>query len=222
MLSTQKFQTLLLRNGGDIIDNIDPEEIHLYHLIKQNLHKTNLAEDEDFQADFAYLYKLSGRRYNAKLMKRFFQLLEKEKEHATVNIRQTSRKLFGIRPKVFRQKHFSLLTQFLHSLHENYPIYDKEVAELFADEVPTNNKIPFYRKANLFFRNYDKTLNLYKEVLSKGKLYDLIRVIELKFKPFKESLSHSKNLDLLVRSAGDLKRKGQLLNPGNHIFLGTI
>lgn len=219
MLSTQEFQTLLLRNGGDIINNIDPEEIHLYHLIKQNLHKTNLAENEDFQADFAYLYKLRGKSYHVKLMKRFFQLLEKEKVHATVNIRQTSRKLFGIKPKAFRGKHFSLLTQFLHTLHENYPIYNKEVAELFVEELPTNRKIPFYRKTNLFFHNYDKTLSLYKEVLSKGKLYDLIRVLELKFKPFKESLSHSKNLDLVVRSAGDLKRKGQLLNPGDHIFL---
>lgn len=148
-------------------------------------------------------------------------MLDEEKEKSRVNIRKTSQKLFGVRPKTYKSKHFALLTRYLHTLHENYPIYNKEVADLLEENLPSNKRVPFFRKFNRYFQNYGNTIELYKELLQNGKLYDLIRVLELKFKPYRESLSHSKNLDLIIRSAGDLKKKGQLLNPGNYVFLGT-
>lgn len=213
MLSTQDFQKTLLSNGGEILDNINPGQVEKYSYIKETLFEENVSVNQEFQEEFIALHEFRTKRIKLNIRKKFFELLERQKNKHNFNIRKLSKNLFDVHHTNYRPKHFSLLTRLMHTIHENYPVYDKNVAELFEYTPPKGTKVSNLRKLNEYASFYSHMIGVYREVLSKGKLYDLLRVVELKFKSHKDALNQSKNLDLLVRSAGDLKRRGLLLVP---------
>ena len=211
MLSTQELQTLLLSNGGSILDNINPEQIENYSYLKEKLHKEDVHENPEFQERFNQLHKFKRRRIKPNLRKRFYELLEKQKDKKDIHLRKLSGKLFGIRPKRYRPKHFSMLTQLVHTVHEDYPIYDKNIAELHGYRPPRSKRMPIYRKINKYMDFYNHVIVVNRELLANNKLYSLLRAVELKFKSHKDMLTKSKSLDLIMRSAGELKRHDELL-----------
>ena len=211
MLSTQELQTLLLSNGGSILDNVSPEQIENYSYIKHTLQEEDIHDNSEFQERFNQLHKFKRRRIKPGLRKRFYELLEKQKDKKDIHLRKLSGKLFGIRPKRYRPKHFSMLTQLVHTVREDYPIYDKNIAELHEYRPPRSKRMPVYRKINKYMDFYNHVVVVNRDLLANNKLYSLLRALELKFKSHKEVLSPAKRLDLLMRSAGELKRNDELL-----------
>ena len=223
MLNIHDLQVILINNGGKILDNISKDELEHYRNVRNALPEINVAEDMAIQEEISTMYKFGQKRIARKIRQQFFTVLEEKKNDSELNVLKLSRVLFVDRPrKRFRPKHFSLVTRLMHLIHENYPIYNGNVANFFGYIPPKGDKIPLFRKLNDYIEFYDYMIKTYREVLLKGELYDLLKVLEIKNKPYKEILNQSKNLDLVVRSASQLHRKGELVLPQKISLSGSF
>jgi hypothetical protein len=219
MINIHELQAILSNNGGKILDNISTRELEQYRTIKNSLATVNVAEDEAIQEEISAMNKFGRKRIAKKMRKQFYEVLEEKKDESELNILEICRMLFADRPKKrFRSKHFSIATRMMHLIHENYPVYNNNVASLFDYTPPRGDKIPLFRKLNDYIEFYDYMIGIHREILVKGELYDLLKVVEIKNKAYKDVLNQAKCLDLVMRSASQLQKKGLLILPQKVVF----
>ena len=163
MLSIQQLQLILLGNGGAILENISFEEIETYNYIKEALHAENVSKNMEFQEQFSELYKFDQNHIPSHIRGQFFVLLEKQKNKSVMSIPQLSRKLFGMTSSPHDHTYFSLLTCLMHTIHENYPIYNHHVAKVFNYHPPQRQKLSFFRKFSEYASFYNHQINVYRE-----------------------------------------------------------
>lgn len=210
---TTGLQTLLSKNGGAILDNISDNQLEEDTYIREQLHKVDVSEDEDFQERYKKLHDFRRNRVKLIVQKRFFEVLEIQKEKEEQDPREISHLMFGTRLKgKYKAKHFSLVSRMMNTIDDSYPIYDRGVGEVFGFKAPQSRTTPTYKKLNAYIAFYEEMNQVYEELLEEKKPYNLLKVLEIKYKEHKEHLSFHKRLDLLIRSAGELKRKGKLLH----------
>ena len=210
MLTIKELNRALNGNGGAIIDNISTKHIESFDYVRIHLEQTNVPENDDLKEKLAELHQFDRLRVKPVIRKRFYELLENHKNESNLDPIDLSRELYGVRPKNYRAKDFSLVTRLMHTVHENYPIYDSNIEEMFEFELPLKAKAPAFKKLHGYLGFYQELIDTYKEMILNEKAYDLLRVVKIKFSAHKSSLTTSKCMDLVVRSAGELKRKGQL------------
>ena len=210
MLTIKELNKILNGNGGAIIDNIPIRHIESFDYVRTHLQQTNVNESEELKEKLADLHQFDRLRVKPVIRKKFYELLENRKNDSNLDPIELSRELYGVRPKNYRSKDFSLVTRLMHSVHENYPIYDSNIEEMFEYELPLKAKAPAFKKLHGYMGFYKDLIDTYKEMILDEKAYDLLRVVKIKFSAHKNSLTTSKCMDLVVRSAGELKRKGQL------------
>ncbi|RMG30058.1 MAG: hypothetical protein D6730_02925 [Bacteroidetes bacterium] len=207
-------QQLLLANGGAIIDHIKEDQISEYQYLKSRLHEVDVSEDEDFQDRFKNLHKFKLNRITKAIQQRFFEVLEGQKAQEELDAVEISQHLFGIHMKgKYRAKHFSLVTTLMHYLDDTWPIYEIGIGELLGFDDPDTNTKPAYQKLNAYTEFYEQLTKLYDELLEGKQVYNLLKVLDIKFKAYKDVLTPHKRMDLLFRAAGELTRKNNLLQP---------
>lgn len=213
MKTISDIQQLLSSNGGTVLDNITQDELEDYKYIKDHLHQGNILENEEFQEKFARLHQFKRNRIKPAIQKTFFEVLEAQKTNEELDAKVISRAIFGANMKgQYRSQYFSLITRMMHTINDEFPIYNKELIDFFEIVPPKQaTDDPAYKKLNAFLRIYNQIIEIYKEIIQQDKLNSLLKVVRIKHSSFKEYLSISKRLDLILRSSSELERKGKLL-----------
>lgn len=213
MITDQELLALLNTNGGAILDNIDPNHVEIHAFVKENFQERDISSDEEMKDKISLLLKSDKLKPKADIMKKFLDLAESQKSVEELDPRKISSELFGVRPAQYRPRHFALVTQILHLIKDEYPLYTTSAAEMFSFGPPLEAKIPVYRKFNAYLDFYTHMMTVYGNIIEGGELYSLLKVVQLKLKPSNPNISMHKRMDLLVRSGGELKKKGKLLKP---------
>ena len=213
MKTISDIQQLLSSNGGAVLDNITQDELEDYKYIKDHLHQSNIIEDEEFQQRFARLHQFKRNRIKPAIQKTFFEVLEEQKNAEELDAKLISRAIFGANMKgQYRSQYFSLISRMMHTINDEFPIYNKELIDFFEIVPPKQTTDdPAYKKLNAYLRVYNQIIDTYKEIVAQEKLSSLLKVVRIKHSAFKEYLSVSKRLDLILRSSSELERKGKLL-----------
>ena len=214
MQTISEITSLLEANGGAVLDNISADEIETYAYVKANLLTTNVAEDAEFREKFEALYHFKKLRVLTKTKKRFFEILEEEKNSEELDMKALSFRLYGDQLKdKYNYKNYTIISIMMHTINENIPVFSKEMLEFIDFPMPTGTGMPTYRKMNGYQEFSDYLSEVYRTIIEDGGLNSLLKVLKIQYNEFKEHLSAVKRMDLIFRSGSELGRKGKLLSP---------
>jgi hypothetical protein len=214
MIQTEDLCNALTANGGGILDNISFDQVETYLEIKAAIEQGDISKDEELQEQFIQFHDVRRGRITKKVQKLSFTWLEREKEAEELDPREITKELFGAHPKPSLRSHqFSFVTRLMNTVNESFPVFDKGVAELFGFDIPDGRRMNSLRRLNLFSEFYDYQQETYQQIINEGKLYDLLKVFEIKLKRKDAELSKEKRLDMMIRAAGEMKRKGSFIMP---------
>lgn len=213
-LSTSDLCRIINQNGGAILDAIDLEDIEAYLSMKQTLMETDVSEDEEFQQKYVETFKVRGVRIKQAILKRYFELMEEDKDKEEPNLRRVCIELYAkhLSGKI-KTNHLTFATYLINLIHDQAPIYDSGLMHLFGFDGPTQSRLSNGERINIYVEFYQHVSNVYAEVLEEKKVYDLLKVFEIKLKQKGLKLSREKRLELVVRATGELDRKGKLIMP---------
>ena len=205
---------LIHANGGAIIDNISKTAVAEYAFLKMQLHQSgDLTQDAAFQERFQDLHQFNVYRVKPAVRKRVFEVLEAVKSTENPDIRQIALELTREADlKNFQLKQFYVVSTILHLLDDRNPLYDRHNAYLFDFSTPGSMNLSNYQQMTLFIEHYEALRTAFDSLLENKYVQDLLKVVKIKFSAHKDVLSLHKRLDLLLRSAGDLKQKGLLIH----------
>lgn len=199
-------------NGGAILDNISESSVADYAVLKDQFRAINVSEDAAFQERFQDLYQFNSYRIKPSVRKKLFQVLEAVKTAEEIDIRQIALEVMSeVDLKNFRLKQFYVVSTILHTLDDKYPLFDKYSVSLFEFDSPAEKLVSNYRQMTLFIDHYDQLSQAYAQLLENDAMQDLLKVVKIKFYAHKAVLTPLKRMDLILRSAGELKQKDVLI-----------
>lgn len=214
LLSASELCRIINRNGGAVLDNTSLEKIDTYLSVKEQLLNTDVSKDISFQERFLGLYKVRGVRIKKATLERYFEIMEAEKENMSLSFRKICGQLFGKIPTGnVRPNHVGFVSQMLNLINDTYPIIDGNLSYIFGFEGPTQSKMTANERLMIYAEFYNYVRKAYKEVLNENMLYQLLKVYEIQLKREGRRVPMIKRLDLIVRSTGELDKKGKLILP---------
>lgn len=203
---------MLSANGGAILDNISEASIADYAWLKMNLGKVDVTQDDAFRERFQDFYQFNTYRIKPIVRKRVFEVMEEAKSSETHDMRQIAMQVMNdVDLKTFRLKQFYPVTTIMHTINDQFPLYDRYSESLFDFDAPEDKQISSYRQLTMFVEQYESLTQTYESLLQEEALLNLIKVVKIKFPAQKDVLSAHKRMDLVLRSAGELHLKGVLV-----------
>lgn len=212
MLETQETTKLLNANGGIILDNISEQQLIDYEYLNSQVLNVDVSQDTEFQERFENLYHFNQYRIKTAIRAKVFEVMEAVKTSEVLDPRQLALLIFeSEKLKNYRLRQFVVVSAIMHTLNSEVPIYAKQIVSFFEFDDPGLKQISNYRQLSLFIDLHNTQLRMYRELSEKEALQDLLKVVRIKFSKHRDILTPIKRMDLLIRSAGELKQKGKLI-----------
>jgi hypothetical protein len=205
----EKVVKYISNNQNSIIANIAYESVAVYQYLKTEFEKTDVSENHCFQFVFRSFYGLDSAGLKDDFKKKYFELLQQNKGNPSPDFRSIIKQLYEIKNiKEKESLQISFTSKLIHTLQNDYPIYDSKVANLMKFRYLSNEK---NADKNVF---PTKRMEGYLEQIHELKqLYGCIKkqigenlFIEFDNR-FKVDISHEKKIDFILWSAGKLKEK---------------
>ena len=181
--------------------NITLESVDVYLFLKDEYKKGNIKDNTVFQFVFRSYYRLDNAGLTDEFKKRYFELLaDKQTDLKTIlwDLYEfpTRRNLKAVQ--------FSFATKLLHTLDNNKPIFDAEVARVIHESVTGGSA---EEKINLCRNIYDDLIRIYSNLIKDKEIKKIISEFRKKFSVSAERMTDIKVLDFIVWSLGKLKKK---------------
>lgn len=214
MVYTEELCRLISHNGGNILDNISLDRVVEYNDLRDSLKKEDVSESKNYQDKFIKFFSLRSYRLKQDDIKRLFNLMEVHKEDETLDSYELAKQWLGEEQKSkFGEKHFSSLTKMMNVINTEFPVYDANVVRLFEFEPPKTTRSNVLRKLTIYTDFYDHLKSAYSDIIEGRLLKDVLMVFKIKLREKGITLDREKRIDLIMRSAGELKRKELLIPP---------
>ncbi len=215
MTSVERIFAIMNANGGKILDNVSLESVVEVEAFREKLTTNNILSDEDLQKEFDDMIDVKKIRMDKEKKKRQFGLLELNKEtEETLDPKNFMHRLYGVRPKnKLLPRHFSLITHLMNMVNSEYPIYERGLGEMLGFEPPMKPQMENHSRISSYIQFYEQLQEYYAKMLELDGIDNLLKALHIKLKQQGVNISKGQRLDLLLRSAGRLYRKGKLLFP---------
>ncbi len=199
----ESIKNLILRKQDKILENIKQESIDVYLSLKNEYKKGNINKNYLFQFVFKSYYRLDQAGLGDNLKIKYFELLFKKES----NLSNILEELYKIKTeRNLRAIHFSFSTKLLHTIDNNNPIYDSEIAYILNKKVKGKTK---KQKIKSCLKIYKEIKDLYQELLKDKKIEQLIKKFKQKFSLKNNEISNIKVLDFIIWSLGKLMKKNK-------------
>ena len=213
MTSVERIFAIMNANGGKILDNVALESVVEVEAFREKLSQSNILSDEDLQKEFDNMIDVKKIRMDKEKKKRQWGLLELNKEEEAMNPKNFFHRLYGVRPKnKLLPRHFSLITHLMNMVNPEYPVYERGVGEMLGFDPPMKPQMENHSRITAYIQFYEQLQAYYAKMLEQDDIDNLLKVLHIKLKQQGVTLSKPQRLDLLMRSAGKLFRKGKLLS----------
>ncbi len=196
-----------------IIANIDNESLKMYEFIKKEFLSGDITSNDLFQLKYNSFYRLNGAGLTKEFKLNYFKLLQEKR-----NIKVFSREeIKSILLELYKYEsaqgyhciYFSFVTKLIHTIDNNFPIYDSNIKKVF------NFKGPHYyhnndKKINIYLEQHGIINSVYKQIIKEDLLDDVFDLFNKKFSDY--SLSKIKILDFIFWTVGKLNIKKLILD----------
>ena len=169
--------------------------------LKNEYKKINVENNTVFQFIFRSYYRLDSAGLGEKLKNRYFELLNRKENNLGIILDELS-KIPTTKNQFTVQ--YSFATKLIHTIDNNKPIYDNEVAAVIHRTVVGHNVKARIESAK---EVYAYLKNLYTELINDGKIKKVITQFRSRFGSDTKNITDQKTLDFLIWSLGKLKRK---------------
>ncbi len=182
----------------EILSNLDFESIAVYSFIKNEYDKGNIPDNLVFQFVFRSYYRLDSAGLSDGIKNHFFKLLAEKQ----INIRIILSELYEIPTlKGKNTIQFSFATKLLHTIDNNKPIFDSEIAKLIKLKQDGSDKDT---KIQSCIEIYNSLEILNTELKEDYEIKKVISRFRSKFNVYEE-ISDAKALDFIMWSLGKLR-----------------
>lgn len=199
-MTTDQIIQNIIEKQDQILSNLNFEDIAVYIFIKNEYDKGDILNNFVFQYVFKSWYRIDKAGWSNEMKNCFFKLLSEKQ----IDLKIILSKIYEIPTLRGRNTiQFVFATKLLHTIDNEYPIFDSMVSEVTEKKVNGNNK---NEKINscIEIQNYLK--ELYNEKLkTDGEVKKVISEFRSKFeKVDSEKISDIKILDFIIWSLAQL------------------
>jgi len=143
----------------EILSNITIEDVVIYVFLKNEYNKSNILSNFVFQFVFKTWYGLNNAGLSDEIKVHYFELLKNKQ----TDLRIILSELYEI--PMLRGMHaiqFAFATKLLHTINNDYPIFDSKVGNVINKRVTGRNK---NEKIDSCIEIYDYLIDLYKKLI---------------------------------------------------------
>lgn len=204
MRTNDEITNLILNNSQEIIQNISTESIDVYSFLKAQFDNSNVIENYLFQFVYRSFYRLDNAGLTPQFKTEYFNILEEYRKYEIFDFEKILERLYNFKNhKGQNTFQFSFVTKMQNTIFNYKPIYDREVAEVFAFKRPLQKQ--FRDKLNIFQEQLAIIDNTYNSLIVNQSLNDIIILFDIKFP--NHNLEDMKKFDFIFWSAGKIIRK---------------
>lgn len=208
MTSIFKIVSLIKNNEEIIIANINGNDLKTYKSIQNGFCNSDITSNNLFQIKYNSFYRLNGAGLTKEFKQNYFKLLQ-EKRH----IKNFSREeIKNILLELYKYKnakglnciYFSFTTKLIHTIDNDFPIYDSKIKRVFGFKSPH----PYHNineKIETYLTQHENINFTYKQILEENLLDSIFILFGLKFP--NSALSKVKILDFIFWTVGKLNLK---------------
>ncbi|GAB4406638.1 MAG: hypothetical protein OHK0039_08460 [Bacteroidia bacterium] len=214
MLTANDLVSLIKKNGGNLLDKIDIEDIRTYLRLKARLTREDVSQEASFQELFRTHYRVQGVGVSKNFLQTLFTHLESVKNEEVFDFRLASRALFGDRPKRnISSTQFAFLTKMANLVNPVYPIYDNYVADFLEFDKPNQTHHSARERLNAYLEFYGYLTQVYDDIISEDLLHDAMIVFKILLKRYHNdefpelSLPSVKKMDFLIEAAAEMQKR---------------
>lgn len=185
---------------NEILSYLNYENIEVYSFLKNMYANGNILENNIFQFVFRSYYRSDNAGLSERIKNHFFKLLaEKQKE-----LEKILSELYKIPTLMGKNTiQFSFATKLLHTIDNNKPIFDSEIAKVTKLRVKGKSKKEKIHSCVDLYATLEK---LYAKLLKNEKIEKVIAKFRLKFNADRTSISDTKALDFILWSLGKVTK----------------
>lgn len=190
-------------NAASIVDGIGAESVAVYLYLLREFKNRPVDTNLLFQFVFRSFYRLDNAGLTNDFKREYFRLMEGHRHiSGEIPLDTLVRALYRFPA---RNGHagiqFSFVTKLANAINPDYPIYDSEVAKVFAFQPPYPSR-PFEDRLANYLGFYGKLRDAYKQILSENLMAQPRRLFRQKYADIAASVPELKVLDFIIWSAG--------------------
>jgi hypothetical protein len=192
------------RNGDSIVQAIGREAVDVYGFLADEFGRRSVVGNCIFQFMYRSFYRLDNAGLTPEFKCKYFALLEESRNLREIDLRTLVEELYAIRNRKGQQSlQFSFVTKLANLANRLYPIYDREVANVFGFRAPDNIGT-FDVRLEKYMIFYANVRAIYSEILTGDLLQAPRRTFRLIYAAPPERIPDIKVLDFIFWSAGKL------------------
>lgn len=206
MISVFKLVNVISKYKEVIIANIADVSLQLYEFINKEFQAGDVTSNRLFQSKYCSFYRLNGAGLTKEFKSYYFKLLQ-EKRNIKVFSREAIKNILLEFYKFKSAKghnciYFSFTTKLIHTIDNEFPIYDSNIKKVFGFKGP----YPYHsssEKINIYLKQHGIINSTYKKIIEESLLEEVFNIFSKKFPDY--YFSEVKILDFIFWTAGKLK-----------------
>jgi hypothetical protein len=188
-----------------IIANIANKSLKMYDFIKKEFLAGDITSNDSFQSKYSSFYRLNGAGLTKEFKSNYFKLLQEKrniKVFSKEEIKDILLDLYKFKSaKGYHCIHFSFTTKLIHTIENNFPIYDSKIKKFFGFKGPhpyhNNNE-----KIDIYLKQHGIIHSVYNKIIEESLLKETFNIFSQKFSNY--YLNKIKILDFMFWTAGKL------------------
>jgi hypothetical protein len=183
-----------------IITGLDYDSIYKYKCLHNAYIRSNdITNDFYFQRDYRSFYIMNRAGLTDEMKNEYFKIMQEKRGQKVIDPSDIVNRLYQFeRLKGDKSLQFSFTTKLMHTVNNDYPIYDSKVSKVFHFLRPDEQDIE--NKLNHYVEQYNEIKKSYETILSDNLLYSTIKSFNEKFK--NNNLPNIKIIDFVFWSCG--------------------
>jgi len=191
-------------NGDSIVRAIGREAVDVYGFLADEFARGSVIGNYVFQFAYRSFYRLDNAGLTPEFKCKYFVQLEESRNLREIDLRRLVEEFYAIPNRKGQQSlQFSFVTKLANTANRLYPIYDREVANVFGFR-PPNNLGTFDARLNKYMLFYAHVRDIYSEILNGNLLREPRRIFRQIYAAPPERIPDIKVLDFIFWSAGKL------------------
>lgn len=187
-------------HSNEIVASLTQRDVQFYQFIKNESKQTNVAENLIFQFVYSNFYTLDNRKLTPEFKLEYFRIMEELKSSDTIDIEKILFKLHDIPLRGSFKFHFSFASKLAHTLDENVPIWDSQIAKMFSFKRPAGDD--WEKIADDFVDQIENIQTAYETIITNNLLVNTLKAFDDKFKG--NEISTHKKIDFIFWASGKL------------------
>lgn len=209
MSSIEDLMTAVEANRVQVIDALDAESPAVYAFLMNRFAHSDVSQDPIFQFVFRSFYRLDLGGLTRDFKSEYFATLQRLRGASTVDLAELAARFHAFPTlRGSNALQWSFLSKLAHTIDPSSPIFDAEVATLFAFRRPASGSIA--ERLDTYTEFHRKLCSTYRTIIENGLVRQTIQLFRTRFPMYASAVGETKTLDFIFWSAGKLLRRKQL------------